>query len=109
MNRKIATMITGVSFLGCLCVFLPSQVLGSDGVYECLQSRHKIECGEHAQCEWLTTRSEGCFGGGPCEDKFTKDNERLCELKAEKYGCYWQEEKGRCIPNLSKKQTSKKS
>jgi hypothetical protein len=77
MNKKISKIITGISILGCLGIFLPSQGLADKDPCAALEvtdcTKYKISC----------VLRPGKCSGPDCEGRV---NERLCERVE---GCKW--------------------
>jgi len=108
MSKNLSKIITGVAVLGCLGVFVPSQVFGVDdvcGFYD--KKNNKKKCEQDDRCEWRILTKGYCYGKEEiCERDIIHHDEATCNLQ-KKHECKWHPEFARCFKKGTMK--SKKS
>ena len=96
MNRKISKIITGISILLCLGIFLPSQ---SNAMFQC-RGASETECAAYgADCMWKPAGCKNYGRGTSCQPYNQKD----CVTHPE---CQWNI--GLCTYQLDQKKKSTK-
>lgn len=96
MNISISKIISIASVLGCLGIFVPSQVLGTDNLCNFYTTKNKKDCEKQRGCEWVILAPGSCFGEEKiCNRDIIHHDQNSCNLQA-KNGCGWRKEVAFC-------------